>query len=589
ATAILLYRLIRDTISEVAGVLAACFWAFNTHILVFLYKTGVESSITLFLVLVLLHALHRFEKTWRTRPPSLRQIAGLAALAVLVTFGRLDLAFFCLIVGIWIVFRDTPARFYLPFDLLALVIATVSAFVTRLGFAAYYDSQQAVTIMLVAEIVCKIPIFFLFGLYGKPSSGRRGQYLARLVLAVAVGSSLPALVLLGGSAAGVLPVYSRAILLLDAAVTLGLVLGIRLGAVFFGTRSSPAGNLSPWSALREHGRRWLQEGAVFYGILGGTLAAYMLWNQLAFGTPTPVSGQIKHWWGTFTHSIYGTSAGSWLTFFALNPFSEFNAWAPLTTLFSDWHNQLLFPRGNGLGNPRWQSSFAVMLIFCGLALLAVAALSKKSTIKAVVKTGMIPLFAGSWLQILAYNVTGFASAKEWYWLLQPVFLLLMLAVLVRAVLARLGRQAVAARYALWALAAWYGATSGFGYWRDAYALNPYGLHPPGTAYSPVIPFLEENTEPGALVGMTGGGNVGYLMPSRTIVNMDGLINSYQYFEAMQAGTGSDYLYNTGLRYVFANPTILAANPYRGQYVDRLELLVDWGGKDLLRLLPRVEQ
>ncbi|HSR21700.1 MAG TPA: hypothetical protein VLL49_12370, partial [Anaerolineales bacterium] len=320
ATAILLYRLIRDTISEVAGVLAACFWAFNTHILVFLYKTGVESSVTLFLVLVLLHALHRFEKTWRTRPPSLRQIAGLAALAVLVTFGRLDLAFFCLIVGIWIVFRDTPARFYLPFDLLALVIATVSAFVMRLGFAAYYDSQQAVTIMLVAEIVCKIPVFFLFGLYGKPSSGRRGQYLARLVLAVAVGSSLPALVLLGGSAAGVLPVYSRAILLLEAAVTLGLVLGIRLGAVFFGTRSGPAGNLSSSSELREHGRRWLREGAVFYGILGGMLAAYMLWNQLAFGTPTPVSGQIKHWWGTFTHSIYGTSAGSWLTFFALNPF-----------------------------------------------------------------------------------------------------------------------------------------------------------------------------------------------------------------------------------------------------------------------------
>jgi hypothetical protein len=88
--------------------------------------------------------------------------------------------------------------------------------------------------------------------------------------------------------------------------------------------------------------------------------------------------------------------------------------------------------------------------------------------------------------------------------------------------------------------------------------------------------------------MTGGGNVGYLMPGRTIVNMDGLINSYEYFEALQAGTGADYLYDTGLRYVFANPTLLAANPYRGQYSDRLEVLVDWGGKDLLRLLPKVD-
>ena len=105
----------------------------------------------------------------------------------------------------------------------------------------------------------------------------------------------------------------------------------------------------------------------------------------------------------------------------------------------------------------------------------------------------------------------------------------------------------------------------------------------------MIPFLEANTEPGALIGMTGGGNVGYLMPSRTIVNMDGLINSYEYFEALQAGTGADYLYDTGLRYVFANPTLLEANPYRGQYSDRLEVLVDWGGKDLLRLLPKADR
>jgi hypothetical protein len=68
--------------------------------------------------------------------------------------------------------------------------------------------------------------------------------------------------------------------------------------------------------------------------------------------------------------------------------------------------------------------------------------------------------------------------------------------------------------------------------------------------------------------------------------MDGLINSNEYFLALQNGAGADYLYDTGLRYVFANPTLLASNPYRGQYTDRLDLIVEWGGKDLLRLLPR---
>jgi len=116
-------------------------------------------------------------------------------------------------------------------------------------------------------------------------------------------------------------------------------------------------------------------------------------------------------------------------------------------------------------------------------------------------------------------------------------------------------------------------------------LNPYDLHPAGTPYTEVIPFLESSTEPGAVIGMTGGGNIGYLMPSRIVVNMDGLINSPQYFHALQNGTGADYLYDTGMRYVFANRSLLDANPYHGQFADRLQLVVDWGGKDLFRLLP----
>jgi hypothetical protein len=90
-----------------------------------------------------------------------------------------------------------------------------------------------------------------------------------------------------------------------------------------------------------------------------------------------------------------------------------------------------------------------------------------------------------------------------------------------------------------------------------------------------------------LIGMTGGGNVGYLMQGRTIVNMDGLISSYEYFQKLQAGEGADYLYDTGLRYVFANPVLLEANPYRG-FSERLVKLVEWSGKDLLALLPEAQ-
>src|SRR5574340_338023 len=431
ATAILLYRLLRLAISEAAGILAACFWAFNTYVLVFLYKTGVESSITLFLILLLMHGLYEVETTWRTQSPSLRRIAGLGLISLLIAFGRLDLAFFSLIVGLWIVFRATPLRYLLPLDILALVCASVAAFLTRLGFSAYYDVTESVTTMLFASLVVKVPIFYFLGLYARPLTGGVWRYLGRLLLGTVAGSIVLAAILLGGNALGFFPTFSRAVLLMDWAIALGLLLVIRVGAFIFGTRRDAVQAETPVAELRRHWRRWLADGAVFYGILGSGMGAYMLWNKLAFGTSSPVSGQIKHWWAGFTHSIYGSAATSGLTFLALNPFSDFNSWAPLTTRLSDWSNRLLYVEGTGFGNPRWQSNFTVVLLVAALVMLAIPLLRRRAAVRAVIQTSMIPLFVGSWLQVLAYNVTGYASAKEWYWLLQPILVVVLICILFR--------------------------------------------------------------------------------------------------------------------------------------------------------------
>ena len=351
ATSILLYRLVRSTISEMAGILAACFWAFNTYVLVFLYKTGVESSITLFLLLLLLHGLRKLELNWRTDQPDLRTIAGLALISVLIAFGRLDLAFFSMIVGLWIVFRATPARYLLPLDILAFACAAVSAFLIRLGFVAYYEVSTSVQVMLLAALACKLPILYFMGLYTKPTVGGVWRYLGRLLLGVTAGSITLAIILFGGTSFGLFPIFSRAVLLVDLFISLGLLLVIRLGALAFSLRHSKSQAEAPGTELRMHWRRWLREGVLYYGIVGGALSSYMLWNKIAFGTTSPVSGQIKHWWATFIRSIYGSAATSWLTFFAVNPFSDFNAWAPLTSRLSDWSNRLLYAEGRASAIP----------------------------------------------------------------------------------------------------------------------------------------------------------------------------------------------------------------------------------------------
>ncbi len=584
--AMLLYQLLRRAISPPAGMLAAAYWLFNSYILLFLYKTGVESGISLLLLLTLLCLVYRFDTSPSPKGQSLARVGILGLVALLTTFGRLDLAFTVIVIGMWIVFRGSALRYLLPLDLLAVIIATVCAFLLRLGFPAYYDSSGSVEIMMAVTAVITIPILYGLGLYSSPSTWSSFRTLARVGLASLGGSSVSSVVLLGGNALGLLPPFSRYILALYATLSLFFLVLIRTSIYLLRQNRKTSPGPSPVDVLRTSWRRWLTEGGVYYGILGVGMAAYMIWNRLAFGTFTPVSGQIKHWWGTFVHSIYGTNATSWLTFFALNPFSDFNAWAPPTTAFSNWSNSILYKEATGFGNPRWQQNFiwvlAIALALAGIILL----LRRKKSVRAMIRAGMLPLFIGSWLQILAYNVTGYASPKEWYWITEQVFLIILGAALLNVGFELLSDHWRFARALIGLFVVLATARSGYAYWRDTYALNPYGGTPPGTPFVDVIPVIESATRPGDIIGMTGGGNVGYLMPSRTIVNMDGLSNSYQYFQALQAGTGADYLYNSGMRYVFANPELLAANPYRGQYDGRLALIFHWGGKDLMRLLPK---
>jgi hypothetical protein len=83
-------------------------------------------------------------------------------------------------------------------------------------------------------------------------------------------------------------------------------------------------------------------------------------------------------------------------------------------------------------------------------------------------------------------------------------------------------------------------------------------------------WLEANTKEGSLIGMTGSGSTAYFTDGRTIVNLDGLINSYKYFQHMQAGTADEYLAAIGLDFVFGNDYIMTvSDPYGEIFAGRL--------------------
>ena len=311
----------------------------------------------------------------------------------------------------------------------------------------------------------------------------------------------------------------------------------------------------------------------------------MLWNKFAFGTFTPVSGQIKQWWSTFALNVYGLPALSFQSFFALNPNNAFDAWEPALTSISIWNKSIAGFLPSSVLQIDSQIRLLIFLALLGAMAYLFLFLTKKQKAGAILQIGVIPLFVGSWIQIFSYNSTGYVSLKDWYWLTELMFIIIFAAIFFDILFKLFLRKSLMTRLGAWILIGLLCIFWTVQHYQNVITQMTYQPAPPNTPYLSQLPFLESNTKPGDLIGVSGGGDIAYFIHNRTIINMDGLINSYPYYLAMKNGAGADYLYREGMRYIFANPDILKAPPYSGQYAGRLTIVADYGDKDLLKLYP----
>ena len=138
ATGILLYRLVGRIFTPAIGAMAALFWVFSHDVLTILYQNGLESGIAALFIVLLVYKLYEFEFPGVSEV-SKKQIITLGIIAVLAMFSRLDLVFLAGIVGIWIVFGRSSTCFFLPLDIVSVVVLTLLAFVIRLDVSGYYN------------------------------------------------------------------------------------------------------------------------------------------------------------------------------------------------------------------------------------------------------------------------------------------------------------------------------------------------------------------------------------------------------------------------------------------------------------------
>jgi hypothetical protein len=575
ATAILFYRLLGRIFHPVIGALTALYWVFNYDILVRVYQQGLETGLAVFCVTLLVYKLYEFETNWRKGIVTHKQLAVLGFVALLTVLSRLDLIFLAGLVGIWIIFRVSPLRYFLPVDATAILVSVLFSFLLRLSMREYYDFNDAALSMLAVGLIIKIPLAYFLGLYHPAIVHSSSKLAGRLLVFLLTGSALTTVTMLGLASVEHFLGFPRITLIYDLILT-AIFFGLsRFGLLGLRTSLSVNQPAIPVQYFRDNWKQWLTDGLAYYGVIGAGLALYMLFNKFYFGTFSPVSGQIKRWWGSLPGRVYGGPAWDILTFFGIRSEGDSNTWYPLSTFFKLQVER--FYAGNPTNNLPY---FIVIGIFVALYYLILFT-NKQKAKSAIAQLSMIPLFASAWWQVLYYHALGYSAYKEWYWITQLVTVILIASMLL-GMLFRLVQKNKFAQQMAWVVIFLFALYLLPPFWGAIRTNMTYNEWKPTDPNNDIAAFLEANTEPGSIIGLTGGGNAGYFVHDRTVINMDGLINSHEYFQLLQSQAANKFLAEEGMNYILANPLILRQFPYKGQFAAYLELTDKaYGGKELM--------
>lgn len=568
-TGIFLYRFLSRSINGELAMLAAVFWMFFPAIHRSITQLGMESALNALCVLALIYQTTRLlEKpesgeNWRDHI-----ILGLLASSAL--FARLDNVFLVLTIGLVLVFRyQKKFIFWLAYLLIGL-ISIYLAFFTRIGFPRFLtDFQSTLYAMVGVGVPIKLIFAFAAGMFIPVWHGLRKE-LIRVAFVSFTSAGLTGVILLILSAGQFIGSYPRLVVLLDVFFSVLLFLPVR----WFAVQLVEKDNRDETSPLREFSRNfsdWFRRGAGYALPVVILLIFYLLINLYWFGTPTPVSGQIKHWWGTIPDVVYGKPVNSMPALFG---FFENSAQSPWWLLFLPvtFISEIFF------GGPEGQTANVWLkygLMFGWLILLLVGFWLRIKKRGLNVQSFMVfSVFTACLLQILYYTGSYYVNLRPWYWVNHLIFSVLLYSFSLDGwfsfVFAAKNNPSRSLAFSTWVMLV-------VVMWGSIYLLNSFVIQKEAKMayYLEEVKQLEQHTPAGALVGMPGGGTTAYFIRERTIVNLDGLINSNDYFQHLKSGRGRDYLDQMGLDYVFGNAGMIEDSaPYYQLLEERLEPVVD---------------
>ncbi len=427
-------------------------------------------------------------------------------------------------------------------------------------------------LLSATALIIKPVTFFFLNLYSVNQIKNLNQLIIHSVAAITISSLLIGILFfIVHDILHAFRGFSRSVLFIDWTITLLFIIPIR---IYWFIRCQRYGCEDTDITLRNNWRNWLNTSLCYFLPLITILAGYMAINKFYAGSFMPVSGQIKRWWGTLPNTVYGEPITTLQGVFKgiLDPGIETGPlWMitkPIYTISLWLSNTFQLVKGpDSIAHPYMLALIWIILL---AILIAIFLGSWQIFTRKAEHLGLAALAAGCYFHAISYKATGYLHAKYWYWISEMILIVIFSGLVIGSALNYLhGGQTGRKLIKTVSSVAVFLLVIGFGY----SILSDFPIRGATIQqydYMGEKNFIESQSNPGDVIGMTGGGLVGYFVFDRKIVNLDGLINSAAYYEKLKSDQADEYLRDIGVKYIYGEESVLLdSDPYRWIFSDHI--------------------
>jgi hypothetical protein len=520
------------------------------------FTGGLESALSFMLVVILIWKgiSYRYSKN-----KSAKHLIIVGIISALTVLSRLDNLIFVSFFGMWLVFDSKEDASLLLLDSVAsIIIVTISAIAA--SNYGIYPLEKTILIMTGFLAGGGILSFFITGFYSVCLFNLKLNRFIRGFIAGVLSIIILAVLCFVFYLLGILERFPFSLLFYSGIGWIFYAAIIRGNTIqlVFPDHSQLVVKLKVWmGSIRE----WVKKPIAYFLPVVILTGLYMIWSQVNFGTPMPVSGQIKQWWGTLTNAIYGSPIDS---------FDEIRGYllgneSPFLLLYS-----FIAPIVSWTRIADYVIGLISWVIIAGTITLLTIKMKQKSLFQWSDYLAILPLLTASIFRMLYFYISGYVHMRIWYWTVETFFVFFLLSIVVVMIweyfsTLRIPRIIVGFAGSVVLL------VTLFVFINNLTMTYPWSVKPKLAEDYLVIPrMVEEQTTPGSVIGTPGGGSLSYFITDRVIVNLDGLMNSKEYFDGLRKSDTYEIMKNSNIQYIYANKyAVTESTPYAAIFNGRL--------------------